>query len=349
MTEPYAHPVAAEAIARAAQCVGAGDYVGALSAVQTSRLALAGRGHTAPPPDVPAAFSLQALLGGDADDPFTVRARDFYGILELAAAELELHALALGHGIEAYTLFAKTVEEIDSFGMPYSELLMESDPVLRMLRHSYILPDNKSDALPYAYRLLTLGDRWVTQYECDEIRAAEDWNDFRRLQVYYYDGRAAERMPAAPLAGNFTNHFAMGASVFDCVLTAVEKWRMNKHNEFLWINCLFLDVIYTKSLVDVLVPQKTGSPTEIALYECIFAPVSRHILRQLEYEDPPGYGRTQAADNFISELKKLPGIDGVSSFVRVKEAVARYKSPNKPAGEKKSGFDIRGLFGKKKQ
>ncbi len=346
----YCHPAASGAIARARACVAANDYPGALSALWSSRKDIESRQRAAKPPDHPASFSLQALLAGGEEEPFSENLRGFFGALELAAAEIELHALALGHGADAFALFSEIMRKIDGYGMPYSELFMESAPVIRMLRHCYILSGSRDEALKYAYRLLTLDDGWVQQYECDELRSADEWNEFRRTHASWLNMRAAEKMPEEPVTGDFANHFSMGASVFDCILTELEKGHMNKQNEFMWFNSLFNYIIYTKKLVGKLLPGNFGGAVEAALYESVFTPVSRHVLWQLEHEDPRTYGKTQAARNFVNELDALPGIDRFYGFSEVKEALSQYEPSVKPGGdEKKEARGFRGLFGRGKQ
>jgi hypothetical protein len=212
--------------------------------------------------------------------------------LGLLNEELDALVFRTGRGQRARILFQKADEKVSDLGMPRSELIMETHLYTGILQKTYLLSAGHAEALRYSYRLsVQLPEKHRIKNQCERIKDALDW-DLCRVQeaAHFYNSAYYKSSFSENEKENLLSASGVSLAIVDCLLCDLEQGRMNKQNEFTWIQALVKCAEFADDML------KNGG-----VWDDILEIPYLHIARSLE-ERPKNYKRTAGIDSMLNRL-----------------------------------------------
>jgi hypothetical protein len=278
------------------------------------------------------------------NNPHTDFLRVLYLWLLLTDIEIKIRVISFGQGNASLALIRKAIQEVDSIGIPYSNIFLNEKIFEQMLRRCYLLPDTKEEALKYAYLLIShysfdlqfdLGGSIFEQQRknkkrleelCFKIKNTENWLKFKCDEVAPAYYRFLEQKKNTE--ENISAAAAYANAICDTILTQYEQGSMNKTNEESWMKTLHTMVDHTVRMIKLRKKSPTlCNPDSEQLLNIILANPVSHVLRVLESEKS-SFSTKSPAKNLFSSLRKIShlGIQWCSKFNELKESLDRYPS-----------------------
>ncbi len=240
--------------------------------------------------------------------------------LDLISVELLIWIVGFGQGNTSRDLVREAFREVESYPIPYSEMLMETDFFRWILRLGYLLPETQEESLRWAHILKAHFPDEISLETIDRIKERKNY-----MGKYQKDWRAFQLFESTLVAGGFRDHekkekkecVGTALAICDSILTAYEKEQLNFSNENYWRETLTAMMSWTTRLIEIHDIVATDNSDYVMTLNGILERPVFHILL---------FSSKGFIKAFIKKLKNIPRIKEVDNFRLLETTLAEYPS-----------------------